>query len=468
MGARRELHELSIAEAGADLRSGAVTSKELAEHALARIAKHDTALDSFILLTRERAWADADKADKAFKSGIDNGPMQGIPYALKDIYETAGIPTTCHSKVLIDNVPKHDSIVGAKLAAGGGVLLGKLATHEFAFGGPSFDLPFPPARNPWNRDCIPGGSSSGSGAAVAAGFVRMATGSDTGGSIRGPAGYCGTVGLKPTYGLVSRRGVFPLSYTLDHCGPLSWTVEDTAITMQVIAGYDPKDPGSANVKVPDYRAQLGWGVQGLRIAIPRHFYVEAPGVSRETVDAIDRAAQALAKAGAIVEEIKLTDYAIWNACGRVLITAESYAIHEENLKSRPLDYGRYLHMRMILGATVSASDLTQALRLRRELSQELNNSVLSKFDALITASTLAPAPRFDEADPDVPPNFPIQTMPFNVSGNPAMSIPTGLSKAGLPLSMQIVGRPFDEAMVLRIGAEVERMTGFTEKRPPLQ
>lgn len=465
---KKPLHELSIAEAGAQLRGGAITSKALTENALARISKHDKQLDSFIRLTGERALADADKADKDFSAGIDTGPMQGIPYALKDIYETADIPTTCHSKVLIDNVPKGDSVVGAKLAASGGVLLGKLATHEFAFGGPSFDLPFPPARNPWNRDCIPGGSSSGSGAAVAAGFVRMATGSDTGGSIRGPAGYCGTVGLKPTYGLVSRRGVFPLSYTLDHCGPLTWSVEDTALTMQVIAGYDPQDPGSVNVKIPDYRSQLGWGVQGLRIAIPRHFYVNALGVSHETIDAIDRAAQALTKAGAIVEEVKLTDYAIWNACGRVLITAESYAIHEQTLKTRPLDYGRYLHMRMILGATLSAADLTQALRLRRELSQELNNKILSKFDALITASTLTPAPRFDEADPAVPPNFPTQTMPFNVTGNPAMSIPTGLSKAGLPLSMQIVGRPFDEPMVLRIGAEVERITGFTAKRPTLQ
>lgn len=465
---KKPLHELSIAEAGAQLRGGAITSKALTENALARISKHDKQLDSFIRLTGERALADADKADKDFSAGIDTGPMQGIPYALKDIYETADIPTTCHSKVLIDNVPKGDSVVGAKLAASGGVLLGKLATHEFAFGGPSFDLPFPPARNPWNRDCIPGGSSSGSGAAVAAGFVRMATGSDTGGSIRGPAGYCGTVGLKPTYGLVSRRGVFPLSYTLDHCGPLTWSVEDTALTMQVIAGYDPQDPGSVNVKIPDYRSQLGWGVQGLRIAIPRHFYVNALGVSHETIDAIDRAAQALTKAGAIVEEVKLTDYAIWNACGRVLITAESYAIHEQTLKTRPLDYGRYLHMRMILSATLSAADLTQALRLRRELSQELNNKILSKFDALITASTLTPAPRFDEADPAVPPNFPTQTMPFNVTGNPAMSIPTGLSKAGLPLSMQIVGRPFDEPMVLRIGAEVERITGFTAKRPTLQ
>jgi aspartyl-tRNA(Asn)/glutamyl-tRNA(Gln) amidotransferase subunit A len=227
-GTTKPFHELSIAEAGAALRSGAVTSAALTEHALARIAALDGALNSFITVTAERARADAAAADAAFEAGIDAGPMQGVPYALKDIYDTAGIRTTCHSKLLVDNVPAADSVVAAKLKAGGGVLLGKLSTHEFALGGPSFDLPFPPARNPWNPEHIPGGSSSGSGAAVAAGICRMAMGSDTGGSIRGPAAYCGTVGLKPTYGLVSRRGVFPLSYTLDHCGPLSWTVEDAA------------------------------------------------------------------------------------------------------------------------------------------------------------------------------------------------------------------------------------------------
>src|SRR5256885_17249562 len=177
--------------------------------------------------------------------------MQGIPPALKAIYATAGIRTTCHSKLLLDNIPREDSVVAAKFKARGAVLLGKLPTHEFALGGPSFDLPFPPARNPWNPDHIPSGSSSGSAAAVAAGFVRMAMGSDTGGSIRGPASYCGTIGLKPTYGLVSRRGVFPLSYALDHCGPLSWTVEDSAIAMEVIARVDPQGPANADVPVPE-------------------------------------------------------------------------------------------------------------------------------------------------------------------------------------------------------------------------
>src|SRR5262245_50444619 len=275
------LHELSIAEAGRLLRSGGVTSTALTEHALARIAALDPLLHAFVLVTTERALADAERADRELKSGIDKGPMHGIPYGMKDIYNTAGIRTTCHSKLLLDNVPAEDCVVETKLKSGGAVLLGKLATHEFAIGGPSFDLPLPPARNPWNLEHFTGGSSSGSGAAVAAGLVRTAMGSDTGGSIRGPAFYCGTVGLKPTYGLVSRRGVFPLSYTLDHCGPLTWSVEDTALTMQVIAGHDALDPASADLAVCDFTGSLGWDLAGLKLAYPRSFFATQNGISPE-------------------------------------------------------------------------------------------------------------------------------------------------------------------------------------------
>ena len=404
----KALHDLAIAEAGKLLRSGDVTSMALTEHAFERIKAIDPSINSFITLTRESALAEAAKADADFAKGIDKGPMQGIPHALKDIYGTAGIRTTCHSKLLLDNVPKDDSVVAAKFKAQGAVMLGKLGTHEFAVGGPSFDLPFPPARNPWNPDHIPGGSSSGSGAAVAAGIVRMAMGSDTGGSIRGPAGYCGTVGLKPTYGLVSRRGVFPLSYTLDHCGPLSWTVEDSAIAMEVIAGFDPLDPGSADVPVPDFRGKLGQGVQGLRLGLPRQWFAKADGVSAETLRAIDDAAQTLAKLGATIEEIELPDYELYNSCGRVILMSEAYAIHEKDFQTRPLDYGLYTYLRLSLGAFVTAADLTQAHRLRRELAQAVN-AKLKHCDALITASTLAPAPAFADVDPNSPPNFPVQS-----------------------------------------------------------
>jgi aspartyl-tRNA(Asn)/glutamyl-tRNA(Gln) amidotransferase subunit A len=461
-----KLFELSIAEAGRKLRDGAITSTALTEDALARIGAIDPALDSFITVTADRARADAAAADANFAKGIDNGPMQGVPYALKDIYDTAGIRSTCHSKLRVDNVPAADSVVETKFKAQGAVLLGKLATHEFALGGPSFDLPFPPARNPWNREHIPGGSSSGSGAAVAAGLVRMAMGSDTGGSIRGPAAYCGTVGLKPTYGLVSRRGVFPLSTTLDHCGPLSWTVEDSAIALQTIAGYDPLDPASVNLPVPNFLDGLDRGVEGLRIGLPWHFFAEAEDVSVEVVAAIDRAAETLVKLGAVVEPIRLPDYDLFNACGRIIMYTEAFAIHEQDYRTRPLDFGLLTYLRMTLGAFVTGADYHQAMRLRRELTRAVNLK-LKTYDALITASAVCPAPAFADIDPSSPPNWPIQTMPFNITGNPAMSIPTGFSASGLPLSMQIVGRAFDEATVLRIGAAFEAATGLNARRPAL-
>jgi aspartyl-tRNA(Asn)/glutamyl-tRNA(Gln) amidotransferase subunit A len=462
------LHELSIAEAGRALRAGTLSSAALTQHALARIAALDPLLHAFVLVTRERALADAERADRELEAGIDKGPMHGIPYGMKDIYNTAGIRTTCHSKLLIDYVPSEDSVVEAKLRAGGAVLLGKLATHEFAIGGPSFDLPFPPARNPWNRAHFTGGSSSGSAAAVAAGITRMAMGSDTGGSIRGPAFYCGVVGLKPTYGRVSRRGVFPLSYTLDTCGPLTWTVEDAALTMQVIAGHDPQDPASADVPVADFAQGLGQDLAGLRIAYPRAFFAKSDDVTAEVIASLDAAAHEVAKLGATVAEIALPDFEIFNSCGRVIIAAEAYAIHEEELLTRPLDYGRYTYQRMMLGATLSAADLVQALRLRRELTTLLNGEVLGQHDALITANGLTAAPRFDEFDPEMSPKMTLQTMPFNVTGNPALALPTGFSKGGLPLGMQIVGRAFDEATVLRIGAAYEAAAGSIDKRPELE
>jgi aspartyl-tRNA(Asn)/glutamyl-tRNA(Gln) amidotransferase subunit A len=467
MSAREELHELSIAEAGQRLRAGTLTSTALTQHALDRIAALDPLLNAFILVTKERALADADRADRELKAGIDRGPMHGIPHALKDIYETAGIRTTCHSKLMLDHVPAEDGTAAAKLATGGAVLLGKLSTHEFAIGGPSFDLPFPPARNPWNRDHFPGGSSSGSGVAVASGMVRVAMGSDTGGSIRGPAAYCGIVGLKPTYGRVSRRGVFPLSYTLDHCGPLSWSVEDTALIMQVVAGYDPLDPASADVPVPDFSADLSRGIDGLKLAYPRSFFATVDGISPEVIAGLDRAVQDLARLGATIEEIKLPDFELFNACGRLILHAEAFAVHEENLIKRGADYGRHTYQRMMPGAMISAADLVQALRMRRELYEAVAR-VLETNDAIVTVNALAPAIRLDAFPVDGTLRTPGHTIPFNVTGHPALAVPTGFAKSGLPIGLQIIGRPFDEPTALRIGAAYESVAQWTAKRPQLE
>jgi aspartyl-tRNA(Asn)/glutamyl-tRNA(Gln) amidotransferase subunit A len=454
-----DTQDLSIAQMGQALRSGAVTSVQLTRDALDRVAARDNDLHAFVLLTADRALADAERADTERKSGQDRGPFHGIPYALKDIYDTSGIRTTCHSRLRQDIVPDEDSVVAAKLHEAGGVLLGKLATHEFALGGPSFDLPFPPARNPWNPDHVTGGSSSGSATAIAARMVRMAMGSDTGGSIRGPAAWCGLVGIKPTYGRVSRRGVFPLSWTLDHCGPLSRNVEDSAITLQVMAGHDPLDAASADRPVPDFRAGMERGVSGLRIGIPRAFFAGAPAASADVLAGIDRTARQVREAGAVIEYITLPDYALFAAAGRVIMMAEAFAIHQADMQTRLLDYGEITANRFVLGAAITAADYINALRARRELTDAVN-AALQRYDALLTASALATAPRFDAPVDALSTASPMQTIPFNVTGHPAISVPVGLGADGLPISVQLVGRPFGEPTLFRMARAVETLSGW--------
>ena len=463
-----DLHELSVAEAGALLRSGALTSVGLTRHTLARIAAANPLLHAFVTVTEERALKDADRADHELTAGIDRGPLHGIPYALKDIFDTRGIPTTSQSWLMVQHVPDEDAEVETRLRAAGAVLVGKLATHEFALGGPSPDLPFPPARNPWHTDHFTGASSSGAGAAVAAGLVRIAIGSDTSGSVRGPACHCGSVGLKPTYGLVSRRGAFPLSYALDHIGPLGWTVQDTALATQAIAGYDPRDPGSVRRPVPDVAAELDRGVRGLRVAYSPSWFRDNPVTSPEVTAAIERVLAELAERGATVHEVEPPPYQRFNACGRVIMTAEAYAIHETDLRERPRSYGRYTYQRLVPAAGLSAADLVQAYRLRQELADEVQRTVFDRYDVWVTAAGLTPPPRLDSFPADWPPPpelTAMQTIPFNVTGHPALVLPAGLSGAGLPLGMQIVGRPFDEATVLRVGATVEAITRHPERRP---
>jgi aspartyl-tRNA(Asn)/glutamyl-tRNA(Gln) amidotransferase subunit A len=461
------LHEMTIAEAGRALRAGEVTSVALAEASLASIASMNDDLNAFILVTPERALADARQADADFAAGIDKGPMQGVPYGLKDIFDTAGIRTTCHSRVLIDNIPKQDCVVAERLAAGGGVLVGKVGTYEFAIGGPSFDLLYPPARNPWNREHTTGGSSSGSASAVAASMVPMAMGSDTGGSIRGPAAYCGIVGLKPTYGRVPKRGVFPLSYTLDHCGPLTRTVEDAALSMQVIAGHDALDPHSVDLPVPDFSAGLGQDLAGLKIAYARDFLSGNPVANPEIIAILDATAERLASLGATVEEITLEPYDLFAACQRTIMYAEAFAIHEQDLKTRPMAYGRYAYQRLIQGGVLSAADYIQALRLRRELTAQLNDKVLGTYNAILAPTGLTPAPRMDSYGEDVAPWSGMMTGPFNATGHPALAFPIGFSANGLPLGAQLVGRPFDEPVLFRIAAAFEASAALATRRPEI-
>ena len=298
-------------------------------------------------------------------AGSARGKLDGIPIGHKDIYCTAGIATTAHSTQLQDYVPSEDATTVRKLAEAGTVLLGKLATHEFAFGGPSFDLPWPPARNPWNPDHFTSGSSSGTGAAVAAGLILGGTGSDTGGSIRGPAALCGITGIKPTYGLCSRAGILPLSFSLDHAGPLAWTVEDCAILLQTMAGPDTADPASSGRSAPDYAPALDGGVKGMRIGVVRHFHETDHKVSEGTQKGIDGAMDVLRGLGAEVREVKLPSLADYSACGFLILVTEAFALHERWLQTSLEKYGELLRDRMALGGLISGVDYVQAVRRRR-------------------------------------------------------------------------------------------------------
>jgi aspartyl-tRNA(Asn)/glutamyl-tRNA(Gln) amidotransferase subunit A len=457
---------LSIAAASKLIADRQLSPVELTRACLDRAAKLDATLHSFLLLTEDRALADAKAAEARMMAGTLKSPLDGIPIGHKDIYNTAGIRTTAHSKLLEHNVPTEDSVVVAKWAEAGAVLMGKLATHEFAIGGPSFDLPWPPARNPWNPDHFTAGSSSGTGATVAAGLVLGGTGSDTGGSIRSPSALCGIAGIKPTYGLSSRRGVLPLSQTLDHTGPMAWTVEDCALLLQAMAGHDPLDPASANRPVANFTADLNKGAKGLRIGVIRHFHEIDNPVSPATQQGINNALDLFRAQGAEIRDVTLTPLMDYNAPGWVILTAEAYAVHEPWLKERFNDYGELLRDRLAFGALLRATDYVQAIRRRRVLCEEMRDA-MADLEILITASAPAEAPKINE----VPkwgmfekPNF---TMPFNLTGLPALSLCSGYGAGGLPVSIQIIGKPFAEATVFRAGHAYEMATDWRSKRPAM-
>ena len=455
----------TLAEAGRKIATGDLSPVALTEAAITRAEALNPKLDAFIEITTERARAAAVRAEHEIAGGRRRGPLHGIPYGLKDIYDAAGLRTTAHSRVLIDNVATTDAATTARLEAAGMILIGKLATHEFATGGPAWDLPFPPARNPWNTAHFTGGSSSGSGAAVAAGIFSLAMGSDTGGSIRLPAAFCGTVGLKPTYGRVSRRGVAPLCYSLDTTGPLTWTVEDTALAMQALAGYDPLDPGSADVPVPDYRAHLRDGLKGLRIGYCSGFSRDGE-VGAEQTAALDQAAQLLAEEGAEVIEVALPPNTLFQACARTISHSESFAIHADVLRTRPELYARVTRERLMLGGFLTATQYVQAQRLRRILTRKVD-ALFENVDVLLTAVIPGSAPVLEETD-DGPwrKQQPLASV-FNVTGHPAMAQPCGFAANGLPLSVQFVGKHFDEVTVLRVGHAYEQAAGWVNRRPAL-
>ncbi|MGZ5176936.1 MAG: amidase [Burkholderiales bacterium] len=458
---------LTLAEAARLIETRAISPVELTQAVLHRIEAFDGAINAFNTVVAERALRQARDAERKIVAGHYGGPMHGIPFGAKDIYDTAGILTSGYSRAFLNNVPSTDATAIARLYKSGAVLIGKLATHELANGGPSFDLPWPPARNPWNTEHFTGGSSTGPAAAVAAGFLPAALGTDTGGSIRIPAALCGVTGLKPTYGLVSRTGVIPHSFSLDHCGPLAWTAEDCAIVLQVIAGHDPLDPVSADRPVPHYRAALDGDIRGLRIGVVRHFWEEDLTVSEEVSAAMDAALSVLSELGARVETIRVHPLQRYYDVKNVIAKSEVFAVHQHRLIERPDDFGSDFLALTLPGCLFSSTDYVNAQTLRRSTIVAMS-AIHKKYDAIVTASS-GPAPKLRAMsatrafDHWSKPNL---ETPFSVTGAPAIALCNGYTATGLPLSMQIAGRPFEETTVLRIAHAYEQATPWRERRPP--
>ena len=460
-----ELHYTTIAGLADQIRQKALSPVELTDALLTRIATYQPQLSAFITLTAEHACAQAKIAEQEIAQGHYRGALHGIPFALKDIYNTAGILTSGGSKICIDNIPTSNATTTQKLLDAGAILLGKLQTHEFAHGGPSFDLPWPPARNPWNLAHFSGGSSSGSGVALAAGLTPAALGSDTGGSIRGPASHCGVTGLMPTYGLVSRAGVIPNSFTFDHCGPMARTAEDCAILLQAIAGYDARDAGSTEQTIPDYRAALKTSIKGLKIGVLRHYWEEDIPAHEDLRAAMEEAIKTFKQLGATLEDCRARPMLDGLDVKVIIAESEMYSIQQKDLIARPGDYGRDFLGRALPACLFQASDYVQALREHRRYIADMQ-PLLKKYDILLTAG-FGPAPRFEDYRVG---NFWRKSnafTPSNSARTPALVLCGGLSKTGLPLGLQLITRPFNDAQVLAVGHAFQQATDWHTRRPPL-
>jgi aspartyl-tRNA(Asn)/glutamyl-tRNA(Gln) amidotransferase subunit A len=449
---------MTIREAGGALRGKRVSSVELTTAALARLDRLNAGLRAFITVTAEYALRQAQQADADLATGRDRGPLHGIPMAVKDLFHMRGIPTTAGSKVFENFVPGFNAAVVDKLESAGAVMLGKLNLHELAYGITSANPHFGAVRNPWNPECSPGGSSGGSGAAVAAQIVYAAMGSDTGGSIRIPASFCGTVGLKPTYGRVSRYGSHPLGYSLDHVGPLTRSVRDAALVLNAIAGHDRRDDASSPRPTVDYVPEEGCSIRGLRIGFPENFFFDRldPDVESAVRGAIARAESL----GAVIKPLQVPDVAALNAVARVILLSEASAVMEPYLENRG-HFGADVLALLDQGRLVAATDYVQAQRLRRRFLGEFNR-LWKQVDCLFCPTTPNTAPRIGDTtvrlggrDEDVRLATTRLVRGINALGYPALSIPCGLSGDGIPIGLQIVGQPFEEATVLRIGAALE-------------
>jgi aspartyl-tRNA(Asn)/glutamyl-tRNA(Gln) amidotransferase subunit A len=450
----------------------AISPVEVVRAHLERIAALDGSLRAYVTVCGDAALEAAHAAEAALMAGGPLGPLHGVPYALKDLYDTAGVRTTGGSRIFAERVPTTDATVVRRLTGAGAILLGKLNMVEFAYGPEGLNPHYGHPRNPWDAATprMAGGSSSGSGVAVATGLAPGALGSDTGGSIRIPASLCGITGLKPTYGRVSRAGVLPLAWSMDHVGPMTRTVADSALMLGVMAGYDPADPSTSVLPVPDYLAALTGDVKGLRVGVLRDHFLEGAAPAVRT--AVEAAVKTLAAAGAVVDEVKLERVALAAAGSLAVVATEALAYHAELLRTRGAEYDPDVARRLRVSAFVSGVHYVRAQQVRALVREEVD-AALARRDVLLAPATPVAAPALDErqvalgdSTSDVRSALLRFTRPFNFSGHPACAVPCGFTAAGLPVGMQLVGRPFDEATVLRAADAFQRMTDFHTRRPP--
>lgn len=450
-----------------------VSPVEVVRAHLERITALDGSLRTFITLTADAALAAAAAAEAAVVAGRPLGPLHGVPLGLKDLYDTAGVRTTGGSRILADRVPAADATVVRRLREAGMIVLGKLNMVEFAYGPEGLNPHYGHARNPWDATThrMAGGSSSGSGAAVAAGLAPVALGSDTGGSIRIPCSLCGLTGIKPTYGRVSRAGVLPLSWSMDHVGPMTRSAADCALVLGAMAGYDPADPSTSVLPVPDYTAALTGNVRGLRVGLLRGFFLES--ATAEVRAAVEGAATTLEKAGAVVDEVALPGVRHAGAGSLAVVATEALAYHAAWLRARAADYDPDVRTRLMLGAFVTGVHYVRAQQARALLRREVDEA-LARRDVLLAPATPITAPAIEarqatlgDGPADIRSALIRLTRPFNFSGHPACSLPCGVTAGGLPIGMQIVGRPFDEATVLRAADAYQRLTDWHARRPVL-
>jgi aspartyl-tRNA(Asn)/glutamyl-tRNA(Gln) amidotransferase subunit A len=468
----QDIAYLSLADAAEHIRSRQLSPVELLDAVLRRTSALEPQLNVYITPMFDQAQDAARQAEQEIMAGQYRGPLHGIPVALKDNYWTQGVRTTAGSKILAEFVPGEDATVVAKLRAAGAVITGKTNMHEWALGGTTTNPFFGATHNPWRLDRVPGGSSGGSAAAVAAGLCYAATGSDTAGSIREPAAYCGVVGLKGTYGRTSIYGIIPLAWSLDHAGALTRTVTDTALVMNTIAGYDPKDLGSAPMPVPDFASSLGMGLQGLRLGVPRGFFYDL--LDAEVRQAVETALGVLRDLGATLQEVDFSDAAMGVPIYTAIRAPEAAAFQEEFIAAHPGDYGEDVRPLVQLGGVILAKDYLRGQRLRTALRDKLA-TLLTQVDALVTPTTPTVAHPIGQPYTEIggrPVPSPLAlwvgfTIPFDLTGTPAISVPCGFNSEGLPIGLQIAGRAWDELTVLRIAAAYEQATPWHQRHPSL-